>query len=193
MLPAVILVMVSVGPADQFPGWLQPFVRNQPTSQFVRAARVRGDVGHSTAAVTTSNIAQALAWVGRHAGGHAGAAVRLGYLAAAMKSTRHDDALQGRLPLYDDSNSGLDSRQSETSPQLLFGQSWLQTRRFTHSVETRRADDCRGPGLAEHAARGGRVQPTISTVSGTARSTATFRWPLSWGRRINRGGSESHA
>jgi ABC-2 type transport system permease protein len=66
VLPAVILVMVSVGlqPADQFPGWLQSFVRNQPTSQFLYALRAcAGDAGHSTAAVTTSDIAQALTWL----------------------------------------------------------------------------------------------------------------------------------
>jgi ABC-2 type transport system permease protein len=66
VLPAVILVMVSVGlqPADQFPGWLQPFVRNQPTSQFLYALRAcAGDAGHSTAAVTTSDTAPALAWL----------------------------------------------------------------------------------------------------------------------------------
>ena len=58
-----------------------------------------------------------------------------------MKSATHDDALQGRLPLYDDTSSGLDDRQrSETSPQLLVRQSWLQTRRllirWRHDAQT---------------------------------------------------------
>ena len=58
-----------------------------------------------------------------------------------MKCATHDDALQGHLPLYDDTSFGLDSRQrSETSPQLLVRQSWLQTRRllirWRHDAQT---------------------------------------------------------
>jgi ABC-2 type transport system permease protein len=64
VLPAVILVMVSVGlqPADQFPAWLQPFVRNQPTSQFLYALRALAG-GESSAAPDASVIAPALVWL----------------------------------------------------------------------------------------------------------------------------------
>jgi ABC-2 type transport system permease protein len=58
-----------------------------------------------------------------------------------MKSATQEDALQGRLDLYDDTSSGLDGKQqSETSPQLLVRQSWLQTRglliRWRHDAQT---------------------------------------------------------
>ncbi|MGV9712556.1 ABC transporter permease [Gordonia sp. NPDC003424] len=41
MIPQLILVMASTGlvPADAFPGWAQPFVRNQPMSVFADALR----------------------------------------------------------------------------------------------------------------------------------------------------------
>src|SRR5271167_842475 len=41
LLPQLILGMLSVGilPPEQFPGWLQAFVRNQFYSQFVNALR----------------------------------------------------------------------------------------------------------------------------------------------------------
>jgi hypothetical protein len=94
VLPAVILVMVSVGlqPADQFPGWLQPFVRNQPTSQFLYALRAcAGDAGHSTVAVTTSNIAHALAWL-------AGMLVVSGPLYALAIWRRRRSLLRMRMP-----------------------------------------------------------------------------------------------
>ena len=40
-VPQLLLVMVSTGfvPADGFPGWAQPFVRNQPVSQLAGALR----------------------------------------------------------------------------------------------------------------------------------------------------------
>lgn len=41
MIPQLILVMASTGlvPASSFPGWIQPFVRNQPLSVFADALR----------------------------------------------------------------------------------------------------------------------------------------------------------
>ncbi|MCF8609743.1 ABC transporter permease [Gordonia sp. HY285] len=41
MIPQLILVMASTGlvPAESFPGWIQPFVRNQPLSVFSDALR----------------------------------------------------------------------------------------------------------------------------------------------------------
>lgn len=41
MLPTLILGMMSTGfvPVSQFPEWIQPFVRNQPISQFVNVMR----------------------------------------------------------------------------------------------------------------------------------------------------------
>ncbi|WP_238422941.1 ABC transporter permease [Gordonia sp. 'Campus'] len=41
MIPQLILVMASTGlvPAESFPGWIQPFVRNQPLSVFADALR----------------------------------------------------------------------------------------------------------------------------------------------------------
>jgi ABC-2 type transport system permease protein len=66
VLPEVILVMVSVGlqPAEQFPRWIQPFVRNQPTSQFLYAlGALAGDATGSTASPTASVIRPAVAWL----------------------------------------------------------------------------------------------------------------------------------
>lgn len=44
-LPILILGMVSTGfvPESQFPEWIQPFVRNQPISQFATAMRALND------------------------------------------------------------------------------------------------------------------------------------------------------
>jgi ABC-2 type transport system permease protein len=41
LLPQMILGLLSVGvqPAELFPQWIQPIVRNQPTSQWVYALR----------------------------------------------------------------------------------------------------------------------------------------------------------
>jgi ABC-2 type transport system permease protein len=66
MVPQLIFGLLSVGlqPAERFPQWIQPFVRDQPTSQWVYALRALA--GDSTAAggeVTWSVIGPALAWV----------------------------------------------------------------------------------------------------------------------------------
>ncbi|WP_197377429.1 ABC transporter permease [Mycolicibacterium baixiangningiae] len=66
LLPQVLFGLLSVGvqPVERFPEWIQPFVRNQPTSQFVYA--LRGFAGESTAApgeVTWSVLGPAIAWL----------------------------------------------------------------------------------------------------------------------------------
>jgi len=66
LLPQLILGMLSVGilPPEQFPGWLQPFVRNQFYSQFVYALRaLAGDATQSEPWPTWSVIGPALAWL----------------------------------------------------------------------------------------------------------------------------------
>jgi ABC-2 type transport system permease protein len=66
MLPQLIFGFLSVGvePAEQFPQWIQPFVRNQPISQFVYAMRaLAGDSTPAAGEVTWSVIGPSLAWV----------------------------------------------------------------------------------------------------------------------------------
>ncbi len=63
--PQLILGLASVGiqPADQFPEWIQPVVRDQPISQFVYALRaLAGDTGDAAPAVTWHVLGPALAW-----------------------------------------------------------------------------------------------------------------------------------
>ena len=51
--------MLSTGmaPADAFPDWLLPFVRNQPVSQLTETMR-----GLANGHVVASNLATSLAW-----------------------------------------------------------------------------------------------------------------------------------
>ncbi|MBF6171850.1 antibiotic transporter [Nocardia blacklockiae] len=66
VLPPLIFGMLSTGlaPAHQFPHWVQPFVRNQPVSQFAIALRsLAGDTG-PTAAASWATLGPALLWVG---------------------------------------------------------------------------------------------------------------------------------
>lgn len=66
MLPQLILGMLSVGfaPADQFPEWIQGFVRNQPVSQWVIGMRaLAGDSSGNAGEVTWSVMGPPLAWV----------------------------------------------------------------------------------------------------------------------------------
>jgi ABC-2 type transport system permease protein len=63
--PQMIFGQLSVGlqPVERFPGWIQPFVRDQPLSQWVYALRVlAGDSTPAAGAVSWSVIAPALAW-----------------------------------------------------------------------------------------------------------------------------------
>jgi len=64
--PQLIFGLLSVGiqPADQFPEWVQPIVRNQPISQFVYALRaLAGDTGNAAPALSWPVLGPALAWV----------------------------------------------------------------------------------------------------------------------------------
>ncbi len=58
MLPTLILGMMSTGfvPVSQFPEWIQPFVRNQPISQFVNVMRA------SDSGVLTWDTLQPTVW-----------------------------------------------------------------------------------------------------------------------------------
>ncbi|MFT3900947.1 MAG: ABC transporter permease [Gordonia sp. (in: high G+C Gram-positive bacteria)] len=55
-LPVLILGMLSTGfmPAERFPDWIQPFVRNQPISQIAQAMRALNDGKATTAIVAPS-------------------------------------------------------------------------------------------------------------------------------------------
>lgn len=57
--PQLLLLMMSTGfvPAQGFPGWIQPFVRNQPVSQVAAALRELSEGRH------TSTTAVAAVWV----------------------------------------------------------------------------------------------------------------------------------
>ena len=66
LVPQLILGWLSVGlqPVERFPEWIQPFVRNQPISQFVYALRaLAGDSTPAAGEVTWSVIGPALVWV----------------------------------------------------------------------------------------------------------------------------------
>lgn len=66
LLPQLILGVLSVGilPPEQFPSWLQPFVRNQFYSQFVYALRsLAGDATQPVASPTWRVVGPAVAWV----------------------------------------------------------------------------------------------------------------------------------
>uniref|UniRef100_UPI003D9468A2 ABC transporter permease n=1 Tax=Gordonia sp. B7-2 TaxID=3420932 RepID=UPI003D9468A2 len=60
-LPIMLLAMVSTGfiPEAQFPEWIQPFVRNQPISQFATTLR---DINDGT--VDTAQLTTTLWWLG---------------------------------------------------------------------------------------------------------------------------------
>lgn len=66
LLPQVTLGLASVGlqPVERFPEWIQPFVRDQPISQFVYALQaLAGDSTPAAGEATWSVIGPALAWV----------------------------------------------------------------------------------------------------------------------------------
>lgn len=60
-VPQLLLFMMSTGiaPEKTFPGWLRPYVRNQPISQFAETLR-----GLATGHVALANMAATLAWCG---------------------------------------------------------------------------------------------------------------------------------
>jgi ABC-2 type transport system permease protein len=66
ILPPICFGLLSVGvqPAEQFPRWVQPYVRNQPISQSVYALRaLAGDTAPFHVSVTWSVMAPTLAWL----------------------------------------------------------------------------------------------------------------------------------
>ena len=66
LIPELIWGVLSVGiqPAEQFPEWIQPVVRNQPHSQFVSSLRAFAGNSTDTAAWPSwSVIGPALAWL----------------------------------------------------------------------------------------------------------------------------------
>ena len=81
VLPQLILGMVSTGfaPADQFPGWIQGFARNQPVSGFVNVMRV---LSSDTDTVTWSVLGPGLLWL-------PAGLVLLGVASAVVAGRRH--------------------------------------------------------------------------------------------------------
>jgi ABC-2 type transport system permease protein len=66
LLPQLIFGLLSVGiqPAEHFPEWIQPIVRNQPISQFVIVLRaLAGDKSAGAGSVTWSVVWPSLAWL----------------------------------------------------------------------------------------------------------------------------------
>jgi ABC-2 type transport system permease protein len=66
MGPQLIFGLLSVGvqPADQFPEWIQPIVRDQPISQWVNALRaLAGDTTDAAGDVTWATMGPALWWL----------------------------------------------------------------------------------------------------------------------------------
>lgn len=66
MLPQLIFGLLSVGiqPAEHFPDWIQPLVRNQPISQFVYALRaLAGDSSPGVGDVSWSLLAPSVLWL----------------------------------------------------------------------------------------------------------------------------------
>ncbi|BAD55952.1 antibiotic transporter [Nocardia farcinica] len=66
VLPPLILGMLStaLAPATQFPQWVQPFVRNQPISQFAIGLRaLAGDTAGNAGVVSWSLLGPSLLWL----------------------------------------------------------------------------------------------------------------------------------
>ena len=132
LLPVLTLGMVSVGfqPAEQFPEWIQPFVRNQVHSQFVYALRAlagdgTGVVTHLVSADTGAGVA------GRHRCGH-------------------------RVPLRTDTAqapmSTVENRPENSLHQLVV-HTWVQTLRLLVRWRSRPPDRYSGLGAALRVSR----------------------------------------
>jgi ABC-2 type transport system permease protein len=66
MLPQLIFGLISVGiqPAEHFPDWIQPIVRNQPISQFIYALRaLGGDTTPGAGVANWATIGPSVAWL----------------------------------------------------------------------------------------------------------------------------------
>jgi len=66
LLPQLIFGLLSVGiqPAEGFPHWIQPVVRNQPISQFVYVLRaLAGDTTPGAGSVTWPVVGPSVAWI----------------------------------------------------------------------------------------------------------------------------------
>jgi ABC-2 type transport system permease protein len=66
LLPQITLMTLSVGfqPAEMYPGWVQPFVRNQVFSQFVYALRaLAGNADGSASPPSWSVVGPTLMWL----------------------------------------------------------------------------------------------------------------------------------
>jgi ABC-2 type transport system permease protein len=66
LVPQLVLGWLSVGlqPVERFPQWIQPFVRDQPISQFVCALRaLAGDSTPAAGDVTRPVIGPSIIWV----------------------------------------------------------------------------------------------------------------------------------
>lgn len=66
LMPSLILIMLSEGiqPVELFPGWIQPFVRDQPFSQFVHALRtLAGDATDLAGSPIWRVVVPALLWL----------------------------------------------------------------------------------------------------------------------------------
>jgi ABC-2 type transport system permease protein len=156
ILPQLILGLLSVGiqPVTEFPVWIQPFVRNQPTSQFVYAMRVlAGDTRDSAYSPAWPVIRPTLAWLcgvmviavtlyafvlSRRRGGGKGryrvsrlrtCAHRRSRDGAAMRPVGRSVARPGR-GLWHDDHRPVTRTPSENSPRRLFLHTWVQTQRL---------------------------------------------------------------
>ena len=93
LLPQLILGLLSVGlqPVERFPAWIQPFVRDQPVSQFVYALRALA--GDSTPAARAVTLVRHRTGAGLVGGLHSdpGSAARSRFLEAAMMSVASED------------------------------------------------------------------------------------------------------
>jgi ABC-2 type transport system permease protein len=66
LVPQVTLGLASVGlqPVERFPHWIQPFVRDQPLSQFLNGLRaLAGDSTPAAPPATWSVIGPGLIWI----------------------------------------------------------------------------------------------------------------------------------
>ena len=153
MGPQLIFGLLSVGiqPAEQFPEWIQPIVRNQPISQFVYALRaLAGDTTDAAGAVTWSVMGPTVAVVARLAR-DPGADVGRGSGKAAVMSVAHQEAQSGWRCWTTGRVAEPTHRYSENSPRRTGSADARSDEATTRPVEprpddghrdARRADSC---------------------------------------------------